>query len=268
MISIKRYLTNNPSEIEEVFRRVIQILLNAIEIHATQDGDEVDYADFKRTFHGIAGQFSDQTPAKEALVMAGSAAATLREYGKQTTKYIRAQNAEYHRILTMLTDAIVGISQGSERSTTRLREIEHQLERAAVIDDVRTLRVRLGECLTSIQEECEHQAREAAAMTARLTQSIAESETRVQVASPCPEEDPVTRLPGISAAERAITKLIATVPHAYVVGVIPSNIQAINSRFGHAVGDHVLQQIREELQTSLCTVSLRQACMKSADHSC
>src|SRR5579884_691790 len=46
MISIRRYLAKRDSRVEDVLRRALGVLLQAIEAHAVP-GDEVDYEKFK-----------------------------------------------------------------------------------------------------------------------------------------------------------------------------------------------------------------------------
>jgi diguanylate cyclase (GGDEF)-like protein len=235
------------SESDEVFRRIIAILLQAIEIHAVE-GDAVDCQHFKFSIRHAADQFSDTTTADEALVMAGSVTATLCEYGERTTRYIRLQSAEYQHMVTMLAETIVAITQGSERGTNHLRDIEKQLKGASVIEDVRLLRLKLGECLESIQEQIEAQAYEAATTASRLTASIAESERRIQESALPVDCDPVSGVPGMRAAEAALFHAVQSGRHVYAAAVVPNSIQAINSRFGESAGDRVLARIRQELE--------------------
>jgi diguanylate cyclase (GGDEF)-like protein len=250
MISIKRYLTKQSSGAEGVFRRVIGILLQAMEIHAVQ-GDEADYKHFRDAIRRNADQFSDQTPAEQSLVIAGSAAATLRDYNERTSRYIRAQSSEYHRMLTMLTETVLDVTQGSERSAHRLREIEQQLERASVIEDVRLLRLKLDQCLQFIQEEIQQQASAAAAMVGRLSETIQESPGRLEMAAVGADSDPVSGLPGAPAAERALVSTAQGGRNAYAVAVVPNTLQAINARYGHEAGDRVLRKVCERLRSSL-----------------
>jgi diguanylate cyclase (GGDEF)-like protein len=252
MISIKRYLTKPNPGAADVFRRVISILLQAVELHAVE-GDEADYTQFRFAIRQIADQFSDDTPAEQSLVIAGSVAATLRDYNERTSRYIRAQSSEYHRMVSMLTETVLDVTHGSERSVQRLREIEQQLERASVIEDVRILRLKLDQCLQSIQEEIQQQASEAAATVGRLSETIKESQGKLETAGAGADSDPVTALPSVPAAERALMNTAQGGRNAYAVAVVPNTLQAINARYGHEAGDRVLRKACEHLRSSLPT---------------
>ncbi len=250
MISIRRYLAKRDSRVEDVLRRALGVLLQAIEAHAVP-GDEVDYEQFKSSIREIASQFTDETPAEELLVIAGAVASSLKEYGQRTTRFVRAQSAEYQQMLSMLTETVAAVTQGSERSVARLREIEKQLERASVIEDVRTLRLKLGQCLESMREEIAQQEMRAAVTAAELRASIEKSQASLHVVSSHEENDPVTGLPGREAAEAALKEAIESKRCYYAVVFVANRVQAINSRFGYAVGDRVLRKLCEHFRAAL-----------------
>jgi GGDEF domain-containing protein len=250
MISIKRYLAKHNPGAADVFRRVITILLQAIELHAVE-ADEADHNQFRSTIREVTDQFTDDTPAEQSLVIAGSVAATLRDYNERTSRYIRAQSSEYHRMISMLTETVLDVTHGSKRSTQRLREIEQQLERASVIEDVRILRLKLDQCLQSIQEEIQQQATEAATTVGRLSETIKESEGKLEAAAASADSDLVTGLPGATTAERALVSTAQGGRNTYAVAVVPNTLQAINARYGREAGDHVLRKVCEHLCNSL-----------------
>jgi hypothetical protein len=55
-------------------------------------------------------------PAEEVLIIVAEAATAFREYSERTTRYRRAQAAEYQRMVTMLTDTITATSHASDRT--------------------------------------------------------------------------------------------------------------------------------------------------------
>jgi diguanylate cyclase (GGDEF)-like protein len=249
MISIKSYLIRSFG-FEEASRRAIGVLLQALEAHAVQ-GDDIDYEQFRSHIRELSRRFTEQTTADELLVVAGAVAASLREYGERTTRYVRAQSAEYQQMLSMLTETIATMTQGSERSITRLRDIEKQLESASIIEDVRTIRLKLGQCLESLREEVEAQENTAAVTATELRESIARSHAYLESVVGEVQRDPVTGLPGRQAAEAAFAEAAASTRSYYVIAFIADRIQAINSRFGYAVGDRVLRKICSHFRGAL-----------------
>jgi diguanylate cyclase (GGDEF)-like protein len=250
VLSIKRYLVNGDARAEQALRRVIGVLLHAVEAHAVH-GDEVDYEQFRSGLRDIASQFTDATPPQELLVMAGAVATSLKEYAERTSRYVRTQSAEYQHMVAMLTETVAIITDGSDRAVTRLRDIEKQIERASVIEDIRSLRLKLGQCLESIQEEIQQQENQAAVTAADLRAHMEKSQAIMQSVLPDHGVDPVTGLPSRAAAEAALTVAAKGEHDLYAVVFVADRVQAISSRFGHAVGDRVLRKVCEHFRSAL-----------------
>lgn len=246
MISIKKFLNSKDSEVEGALRRVIGLLLQAIDLHAVE-GDSVDYAHFRSGIQEIAKKLSDETPVEEILVMAGAVAESLRDYSQRTSRYVRANSVEYQNMVSMLTHAVSTVTQTSERSGSRLREIEEQLRRASVIEDIRTLRVRLGQCLEGIQDEIQTQQTEARTVRNELLESVQASHARLKAAAVV---DSVTGLADRASAEVALAES-ANKSGLYAVAIVANRVGAINSRFGIAVGDRVLKRVCDHYRAAL-----------------
>lgn len=245
MISIKKYLRDQEHETEAALRRALGLLLQLIELHAVE-GDEIDYALFRRGIHESASRFSDETPPEDVMIIVGEVATAIKEYGERTTRYRKAQAAEYQRMLAMLTNTITETSHASEQTIVRLQTIEKKLERAAVIEDVRLLRMQLDECLGSIREEirCCQQTR-------RLAGKSDVPQPVVPVPAKPAETDAATGLPARAAAERALDQACKGGTPCYAVAFVPNRLESINSRFGNAVGDRVLRSVSDQLRTGL-----------------
>lgn len=249
MISIMKYLRDRPSDSETALRRTVSLLLQLIEIHAIE-GDAVDYAQFRSGIHEIASRLSENTRAQDILVISGEVATTLKEYAERTTRFVKAQSAEYQRMLTMLTETIAATSQASDRTVNRLRDVERKLEKAVVLEDVRLLRMQLHECLGSIREEIQSQQL-LAADPSKCIQPPTGSEGVQPVLAPVMEADPITGLPGRVLAESALQNAFSKGGPYWAAVVVVDRIASVNSRFGYAVGDRLLRKVSRELQSGL-----------------
>ncbi len=248
MISITRYLRDESREAEATLRRTVGLLLQLIELHAVE-GDSVDYAQFRSGIHQIADRFSENTPVDEMLIIVGEVARSLKDYAERTTRFVKAQNSEYQRMVNMLTETIAATVHGSDRSVERLRDVERKLERASVIEDVRVLRMQLGECLGSIRQEIQARHTAAAESAARL--ATATNSPIPQTAAAHFETDRVTGLPGRSAAESALQTACVEEGHCWAAVVVADRLSAINVRFGYAVGDRILRRISTQFRGGL-----------------
>lgn len=249
MISISNYLKDRTRESEAALRRAFALMLQLVELHAVE-GDEVDYAQFRSGIQTIAGGFSNETSPEQVLIIVGQVASSLKEYAERTTRYRKAQAAEYQQMLGMLTETLSATTNASDRTVTRLQEIERKIERAAVIEDVRVLRMQLDECLGSIRDEIRcHEAQSAASSDSQA--SLAQGRPSAPIAVSYPETDPVTGLPGRHAAECALEEARTREGRWYAVAIVANRIASVNSRFGFAVGDRVLRRLSEQVRSGL-----------------
>jgi diguanylate cyclase (GGDEF)-like protein len=248
MISISKYWKQRIPDENGALRRALGLLLQSLEIH-TVLGDEVDYAQFRSGMQGILSRFSDETPPEEVLIIVAEAVEAFREYSERTTRYRKAQAAEYQQMVAMFTDTITATSHASDRTVGRLQDIERKIERAAVIEDVRVLRMQLNECLESIREEIRCQESERSASKSQMPEADpASSTTKV---SQVQETDAVTGLPGRAAAERALEEARTRGGQWYAVAVIANRLASINSRFGYGVGDRLLRKLSDGVRAGL-----------------
>ncbi|HEY4362608.1 MAG TPA: GGDEF domain-containing protein [Bryobacteraceae bacterium] len=195
-----------------------------------------------------------ESPSPAVLLMTtGAALKTLEDYNQRTSRYVRVQGAELHHMIGMLTKTVANLGAGSERSVARLQEIEGQLEKAVLIEDVRELKLRLESCLEGIREESHRQKVESHHSVQGLQLEIAQTQERIRTAAAAPIRDPVSGLPTRSEAEVAFLEASHSSERAYAAFFVVDRVAVINARFGHAVGDRVLNLYLEELRPRLST---------------
>jgi GGDEF domain-containing protein len=249
MISIRKLMAKDNRESAEAYERMAQLLLQAIGLHAVE-GDRVDYDWFSSTIAGLqTGLSQDPSPAN-VLATTGTAVKTLEEYNRRTSHFIKATSAELQIIVGMLTEAMSQISTGSQTSVHRLQELQKQIEHASQVEDVRTLKLGLSDCLHSIRGECDRQRDEALEVVANLKRGIQKAqETKVPEAGAV--SDPLTGLLLRPGAEDAMQAACDRGAHAYAGLFVMDRLQAVTSRFGNDLGDQVLLFFVQHLSTAL-----------------
>lgn len=248
MVSIKRHI--DLSDEEAALRRVISLLLNGIATRAVQ-GDRAEYESFQNNMQRIQETAGTGVPPDVLLVTAGSAIQALEDYSQRTTRFIRKQGTELQNIIAMLTGTVISIGSGSDRSVRRLQEIGHQLESVVELEDVQTLKVRLGDCLENVREESQRQKTETGDVVTALQREIARSQERASALTQAQDIDPVTGLLVQDAAEAAFQEVVRRPGKRYVVTAVINRMQPINARFGHAVGNQVLRTFKEFFEKQL-----------------
>ena len=264
-VTLTRYLTG-PGEEQATFRRVISLLLQGMTLHAVQ-GDTADFESFRDDFNRIQTEASEEVPAQELLVAAGAAVQALSDHNQRTTRFIHRQGVELQNMISMLAQTVITIGDVSQRSSHRLMEIEKQMEGASAIEDVQSLKLRLGECLTSLREEAGRQKSDAQSRAAAIERQLENSRDRVGSLLPVaagidtltrlPDQameegiDTLTGLPNQATAEAAFHEAAQKAGPTYVVTAVVNRIQAVNIRYGNAVGDQVIKALADSIRTHL-----------------
>lgn len=245
-ISLRRYLFGPEQEVAAALLRMAQLLLQATRLHAVV-GDQTDYEKFQQDMTNLERQLDEAVNPQQILVVAGAVAKTLADYNQRTTRYMRMQSAELQAMLAMLTETVATLAAGSERSVTRLQAIEKQLERASALEDIRTLKAKLSECLLNLREEARRQREEMARTITELKSEIKKVEQRQRPATGKPAVQAMDR----SAAERALTLAIQQGAHVYAAVFVVDRVELINGRFGASAAEQLVQFFRSHLAQGL-----------------
>ncbi|HTM51362.1 MAG TPA: diguanylate cyclase, partial [Bryobacteraceae bacterium] len=249
MISIKRYFTPTPEELDKA-REVIHRLVKGIGRYAI-DAGKSEFDQFQAEMDSYASLVQGHDPERDLHAISGAVLNTLEAYHRRTSRLMRAQSEELQSIVTMLSDTIVKIGGTNDDTTARLQELEKQLVQASAVDDVRTLKVCLADCLQSVRDEMESTRSQSALTIHTLKSQLDGTSERLEKSHPSAGRDAVTNLPNAVAAEAALA-IAAQEPSGHYVAVFVVNrVQLINARFGHAVGDEVMNVARDHLTGSL-----------------
>ena len=248
MISIKRLLEGQRDAGDPAFFRLASLLLEAIAIHAV-NCDAAQFAAFRDGVRNIRLEVEQAESTAHALLLSGEAVHSMEVYNRGIEAFFRNQGQEFRQILRMLSHSLLEVSQASDTASAKLRQIEKEIEGASRLDELVLIRARLNESLRALAEENSRQRKQAAALADRL---------RGHLTSVCSQSerhlDPVTGLPDGAAAVAEIEALVAGragQDPGYVAVFRLDRLDAINSRFGYAVGDRVLLACAQHLAQQL-----------------
>lgn len=249
IISLKRYM--NESKEDVIFRRTISVLMQGMVLHAVR-GDRVDHERLNAAFEQIDAGLPDDADASELLKVAAVAIQKLAEHNDRTTRFIQLQSTELHNMIGMLAETVIGLGSWAENSSVHLKEIEQQIKQAGALDQVQQIKHRLGECLANLREESNRQKAEACAASTKMQESLSRAQEGIRPLAEGGEIDKVTGLPMQADAENAIADAIEH-PNGrmYVAAFLADRIQAINLRFGFAVGDRLLAAVAQSVRSQL-----------------
>lgn len=249
MISLRSYLARD-TEAEATYRRVIELFLQGISLHSVE-GDKADYERFREDIEKCLAVLTPETPVSELLVVVGGALRAMEDYNQRTSIFVRRQNTELQHMVSMLTNTIITIGASSEQSVARLQSIEKSIESTQKVEDIQILKLRLGECLEEVRAESQRQQRDGRDALENLKKELENSQVTLGTPQIQRILDEATGLPAKAEAERAIRAALESPSGKFVVIAVCSRVQAVNARFGYAVGDRVLGSFAEHFKKGL-----------------
>ncbi len=246
MISIKRFLSQAKDERFKTWQLLARSVIQSIGEYAVR-GDQVEYETFQKDMRKLADTVGEQLSAEDILILTGAVCKSLQNHGEQTNRFIRAESLELQTMLQLVTETVISVSNASQRTVNRLRDLEKQLGKATVIEDIRSLKERLNVCLEALRAEATAQEEEGASTAESLQHQVQESGRRIRELTIGQMIDPVTGLPGPAAAEDALRTGIRTPSGLFVAVFVLQRLPLITTRFGQAVGDQLLITFAESL---------------------
>lgn len=247
MISISKYLSacEKPGTL---FKRVLLLLLQGIEIHAIRIKDS-DYDRFRSGIRQAIDDLENDPPEEELLVLCGSVITQICEYNERATAFMRRLDQEHRSTAELLAQTIRSLASGSKETVENLDWIRSELEQASLVDDLKMVRLRLHQCAAKVVEEIDRERTQLAALLSGIGRPGATREPSEDAEAGF-ATDPVTGLPG---REAGVLKLKQSTDSAdsWMVPVVATRVRAINGRWGFAAGDQILRSVAERLRNGL-----------------
>lgn len=252
MISLKPYLFGDKSNTDSAYRRIIGLFLQGIALQAVE-GEKSDYDGFRSNIDEFARKITPELPMPELLLAVGGALQTMEDYNRRTSQVIRRQNSELQNMVSMLTQTVITIGSSGESSVAKLQDIEKSIERTRMLEDMQLLKLRLGECLEAVREEALRQKTDGQNTLATLKKDLESFRERVGSVAPAAtvDLDAATGLPSKKEAMEAIQTAVAAPRNKFLAIAVVSRVQAVNARFGYAIGDRVLAAFAEHFRANL-----------------
>ena len=241
--TLKKYLTDGNVDA----RHVMTALLNGIAATAIRD-DSGEYEKFVAALDGIAEAASNTFEIEALVAAAGSGIEALDAYNRRIKTLLQRQAAELQKVIGMLADTVIAIGGSDERSAHALEEIQGNLAHANGLQDLASIKERLGACLEQVCRESARRKEETRRTIAALENQIREAEAHLKLRE---DRDPVTELKGRATAERTLREACSQPGRKYVAVVVLDSLRTVNARFGPAVGDRVLAELARHVESRL-----------------
>jgi diguanylate cyclase (GGDEF)-like protein len=218
----------------------LQILIRGVALHAMESGSE-ELPLFQRQASAVADSLTPESSPDDLLVAIGRMLRLTEAYNRHASVIYQGQVEDLRAMLVTMTETVQFIVSSSESSVKQLGLMELQLQRANTLEDLRQLKTYTGACLSLVRRESSRiQAETRAKMTA-LKSNVAQLSLRLRAVPVEESADPVTGLPGRTAAELAIEDKMSAGREFLVALFVMDRLSTINGRFGHSEGDDVVR---------------------------
>lgn len=249
MISLKKSL----SQIEELSDRLASALglfagaVASIEQHAVEV-NEADAAEHRQRLRRIRKSV-EESRARETLEQCGlDLENELRRYSQRAAVVLQERQREVREILEILAQAAQTITTRSDDYSAQFGKLAHDLESMAALDDLTAIRKRLADSVSRLRACVESMQRDEMASVARLQGELQTFRRRLQEAETMAATDPLTGLANRREAENLMARKIKSGRAFCIMLFDLDGFKGVNDRYGHNVGDHLLQAFAKRLQ--------------------
>ena len=247
MISLKRYLDQNPDKLSQIFTEAYCATLNTVGEGAFRccpaTGEplqrEITLAAGVLTKDSSPGTF--KSTHRQVLKF-------LRSWGDHTETYFARKTAEVVEVITELAGTAEFIGKRDQRYVQKFNEITAGLQSIAQLEDLSRMRTSLLRSAGELKGCVEKMAREGSETIAQLQSSVASHRKELDQAKELATLDPLTGLYNRRESEIRIGKRLASQAPFCVVLIDLKNFKQINDRHGNEAGDELLRQIANELR--------------------
>jgi Diguanylate cyclase, GGDEF domain len=251
LISIKQFMEQRrghggaEQQILEGSLAAGRLLLDAIATHTVR-GREADYKLFEGVLKQLQRRMNEAPDAMNLLGIASEAVEAMESHARRTTSYLREQNEQMQSFVGMLTDTLADVSGQADASVARLQAIEHQIEQATELEDMRMLSISLETCLSALREAATQHRKASAATVNRLQGHITDTRKKI-----IPDPPPVSLSAEIDLVPETAGDDAELVPTAYVAAFKLRRADHITARFGETVKHQMLALVSQSLKTAL-----------------
>jgi GGDEF domain-containing protein len=228
MISLKKLLDAD-SDQGTLPLKAIVLFLNATALRAV-DYDGVKQAKYQAGMRDICERIEHISDTANLLILAEEAAKLTDEHNRGLEEFLRNLNSEKQSALSLMIEGFIKICAESDAGAQNLRFIERELDKTSRVQDVRTLKKQMADCLQALSRE-----------TARQENGTDGLRRQIDLHNPGGTiYDPVTGLAGALPAENYIRGCTSSSQQIYVLLVVLKSLDVINRRYGYMAGDRVM----------------------------
>jgi diguanylate cyclase (GGDEF)-like protein len=260
MISLKKYLDSNESDLPKVIRQdpreVLPAAINAYRSALVEMGSCSTDAcpalgnDLKRELGllevGLAGVMNREL----VETTQNSVQEQLQDWGRRTAAHYRQTTGEVKDLLLVMARAAEAVGERDQRCASQLNCVTTRLERIASLEDLAEIRVSIEQSATDLKCSLDRMAADGKAAVEQLRAEVSLYQAKLEIAEEAASRDALTGLRNRVWMEAQIERRLARNGPLTLAIVDIDSFKAVNDEHGHLVGDELLRMFAGELQSA------------------
>lgn len=260
MISLKKYLDSDPSDLPKVIRQdPREVLPAAIKAYrsalvemgsCSTDACPSLGSDLKRELGRLEVGLGNLLNREQVETTEKSVQDQLQDWGRRTAAHYRQTTSEVKDLLLVMARAAEAVGERDQRCAGQLNNVTTRLERIATLEDLAEIRASIEQSATELKSSLDRMAAEGKAAVEQLRAEVSIYQAKLEIAEETASRDALTGLRNRAWMEAQIERRLARNTPLTLAIVDIDGFKAVNDEHGHLVGDELLRMFGGELQSA------------------
>lgn len=174
----------------------------------------------------------------------------LQDWSRRTAGHYREKTSEVKALLIVMARTAESVGERDQRCAGQISEVTTRLEKIASLEDLTEIRSSIEKSAADLKTSLDRMAAEGKQAIAELRAEVSSYQTKLEEAEELASRDALTGLHNRAWVENRIEHRIAQETALSVAIVDIDDFKRVNDRYGHLVGDELLQKFAAELKSA------------------
>lgn len=180
----------------------------------------------------------------------------LRGWGRETARHYQQKTDEVKEILLTMARTAEAVGERDHRCAEQLSSVTTRLKAIANLEDLSQIRSSIEASATELKSSIDRMAAEGKAAVESLRKELTSYQAKLEEAEQMAWRDGLTGVRSRLCAEGQLERAIKLEQGFCVAIVDIDDFKQVNDKHGHMVGDELLKQFAQELQSSCRSTDL------------
>jgi diguanylate cyclase (GGDEF)-like protein len=174
----------------------------------------------------------------------------LQGWGRRTAAHYRQKTAEVKELLIVMARTAESVGERDQRCAGQISEVTTRLKTIASLEDLTEIRSSIERSAAELKTSVDRMTAEGKQAIAELRAEISSYRAKLEEAEEQASRDALTGLRNRTWVESQLERRIAAGAPLTVAVVDIDEFKRVNDKYGHLVGDELLQKFAAELKSA------------------